>query len=157
MKKRLLSTIIIAILVVTISVSLVACGEEKNENALNCELMFVDLSGTVVASYEIETESKYLSGVLNELKSNADNKFDCDISGGFVNTFTYDGTVYGNAITSDFVMMFSDVNDAALSNPVWGTVTVDNKIYLACAVGITEMTIQESAVYVFAVQHIQTN
>ncbi|MDD3946698.1 MAG: hypothetical protein PHI19_02550 [Clostridia bacterium] len=155
MKKKVLSILLLAVLVIALSVSIAACDEDKNENALICTVMLVDAQNNEVATFELETESKYLSGAIEELAANPDNKVSFNIKDGYICTYIYNDTVYGNAANSDYVMLFTGLNDADLMNVAWGTVTVDNKVYFACAYGIEEMPIKEDAVYVIAIQHLE--
>lgn len=155
MVKKMFLLMATVILVIATVLSLVACGEEKNENALSCTVMLVDVQDNIVFSCKLTTEAKHLSGAIEELAADEANKVSFDLSGGYINAYTYGGTVYGNPANNDYILVFAEVADAGLTDSTWGTITLDNKVYPSCAVGIGEMPVSEGAVYIIAVRHLE--
>lgn len=154
MKKRLLSMILIVLLVTAMAISLAACGEEKDPAGLACTVILADKDSTVVATYTIVTESQYLADALTEIAAEANNKVSFDITSGYINSYSYNSTVYGDAANSDYVMTFCSLTDIAYANSAWGTITINSVDYSSCAKGIAETPIVKDATYIIAIQHL---
>lgn len=151
-KRKIIISLVALALVLTIALTVVfviSCKKEKGEAGSEITIIFAYLDGKVVFQDKVKVENGFVENGVKKLDQKND-KLEINInSTGFIESFKYDGTQYGDAEEKIYVFVYND--DADNQNETWGKITIGGKEYMSSTLGIRELPAKEGKTYVFAI------
>jgi|AGTN01.3.fsa_nt_gi hypothetical protein len=156
MKKKIV-TLLLAVILAFTAASFAACVKDQpaDTSAKSVKFILADKELTVLKSWDIDTDSAYLEGVINEINIDLNDGVSFELTdssyGKYVATFTYQGSVYCNAAENEYVACYTSIDEALYITPGM-TLAVGGIQYNYNGLGISSMPAQNGETYVFVIE-----